>query len=180
MERQSIIETLKKILALREQGVDGEAAAAEALLQRMCNKYGISVDELLERDKTVQVCFKGVSDPHIRRLLFGCYYKVTNKSSLSYYKYGRAIIIELSPAEAIDLQELFSVMKKAFLKERKKQMSDLLDAFRLSNGLFSQGDGDSQSEQSLSPDELERLRRIAHLSMTIRPTAVPRRMIQNT
>ena len=46
MKRETIIERLRKIKALSEEGVGGERAAAEQLLASMMKQYGISPDEL--------------------------------------------------------------------------------------------------------------------------------------
>ena len=43
-----IIDKLRKILALRDAGHMGEAGAAEAALNRLCQKYGISIDEIMD------------------------------------------------------------------------------------------------------------------------------------
>lgn len=76
-----IIDKLRKILALRDAGHMGEAGAAEAALNRLCKKYGISMDEIMDAgEKKKRVYFKGVSDNSVKNILFACYFKVTKQT----------------------------------------------------------------------------------------------------
>ena len=49
MDRQQVIAKIKSMLAL-QQGTDfdGEASAAAAMIDKLCKKYGITVDEATE------------------------------------------------------------------------------------------------------------------------------------
>ena len=53
MDRQyeSIKEKLKKLLALAERGVQGEAVNARRLFEKLCKKYGVSIEELLDENQ---------------------------------------------------------------------------------------------------------------------------------
>ena len=49
MERQQVIAKIKSMLALQEgTDFDGEASAAAAMIDKLCKKYGITVDEATE------------------------------------------------------------------------------------------------------------------------------------
>lgn len=172
-----IKDKLRKILELRDRGFGGEAAAAEAALIRMCEKYGISIDKVLEDEKKL-VFFDGVSNKLARDILFACYFKVTNTAKVSYQQKGRGVIgFELTPAEAIDLTELFGCMKKAYARAAKQAAEDFKEAFIVKNRLYSTGACEEDASQ-LSPEEIQRLRRILAISLTIEPTMVPRKMIE--
>lgn len=45
---ESIKNKLKKLLALAEQGVQGEADNARRLLEKLCKEYSVSIEELLQ------------------------------------------------------------------------------------------------------------------------------------
>lgn len=174
---QRIIEKIKKILELRDRGLEGEAKAAEELLKKICLKHGISLDEVIHDDKKVRIGFHKVSDPNIRSLLLACYYMVTNETRVRYYYRGRGYIcFEVSPSQAIDLQEIFPVMKKAFQRQMKRTMSDYLYAFIIKNGLFSRGN-DDPVDISLSQEEKEKALRIAGIMSGMERTPIPRKMI---
>lgn len=48
---ESIKSKLKKLLALAEGGVGGEAHNARILLEKLCDEYGISLEDLLDTEK---------------------------------------------------------------------------------------------------------------------------------
>ena len=52
-EYESIKNKLKKLLALAERGVQGEAENARRLLEKLCMEYGVSMDELLDALKAL-------------------------------------------------------------------------------------------------------------------------------
>lgn len=174
-----IIDKLRKILALRDAGHKGEAIAAEAALSRLCLKYGISIDEIMDAgEKKKRVYFKGVSDNHVKNILFACYFKVTNQPRVSYHLAGRGcIIFELTPWQEVELKELFNCMQKAYKKAVKQTIEDFNEAFIITNHLYSDA-ASEPSDKPLSPEEMARIRRIFNISMTIDPTPIPRKMIE--
>ena len=174
-----IIDKLRKILALRDAGHMGEASAAEAALNRLCQKYGISIDEIMDSgEKKKRVYFKGVSDSHVKNILFACYFKVTNQQRVSYYEAGRGCIaFELTPWQEVELKELFNCMQKAYKKAVKQTIEDFNEAFIITNHLYSDA-ASEPSDKPLSPEEMARIRRIFNISMTIDPTPIPRKMIE--
>ena len=48
---ESIKNKLKKLLALAERGVQGEAENARKLLEKLCKEYGVSMEELLDENQ---------------------------------------------------------------------------------------------------------------------------------
>ena len=50
-EYESIKNKLKKLLALAERGMQGEAENARRLLEKLCKEYGVSMDELLDENQ---------------------------------------------------------------------------------------------------------------------------------
>lgn len=174
-----IIDKLRKILALRDAGHMGEASAAEAALSRLCQKYNISIDEIMDAgEKKKRVYFKGMSDNHVKNILFACYFRVTNQPKASYYNHGRGCIsFELTPCEEVELKELFDCMRKAYNKAVKQMIKDFNEAFIIRNHLYSDTDTEP-SDKSLSPEEMARILRIFSISMTIEPTPIPRKMIE--
>ena len=46
---ESIKNKLKKLLALAERGVQGEADNARKLLEKLCKEYGVSMEESVEK-----------------------------------------------------------------------------------------------------------------------------------
>lgn len=50
-EYESIKNKLKKLLALAERGMQGEAENARRLLEKLCKEYGVSMDEYWMKTK---------------------------------------------------------------------------------------------------------------------------------
>lgn len=48
---ESIKSKLKKLLALAERGVEGEAHNARILLEKLCRQHGVSLEEIINTDK---------------------------------------------------------------------------------------------------------------------------------
>ena len=54
---ESIKNKLKKLLALAEKGVQGEADNARRLLEKLCKEYSVSIEELLDENQLKRYCF---------------------------------------------------------------------------------------------------------------------------
>lgn len=176
---ESIINKLRKVLAIRDAGLMGEASAAEAALNRLCDKYGIAIDEIIASgEEKKRVYFKGLSDNLVKNILFACYFKVTNQQRVSYHKAGRGcIVFELTTCQEVELKELFDCMRKAYNKAVKQTIKDFNDAFIIRNHLYSDA-ATEPCDKPLSPEEMHRILRIFNISMTIEPTPIPRKMIE--
>ena len=48
---ESIKSKLRKLQALAEQGYKGEAEAAKKLLDKLCEQYGVSLEDVLDQEK---------------------------------------------------------------------------------------------------------------------------------
>ena len=111
---------LKKIRALAEHGVGGEAENAEKLLARMMKKYGISEAELDE-----ETCVRHNFTYHggeEKKILKQVVYKVTGGYTyeLVYTASGRKVRTQLgadcTPAEKVEIEYLFDFSKRLWEK----------------------------------------------------------------
>lgn len=112
---------LKKIRALAEHGVGGEAENAEKLLARMMKKYGISEAELDEETRVRHdFTYHGGEEKKILRQVV---YKVTGGYAyeLVYTASGRKVRTQLgadcTPAEKVEIEYLFDFYKRLWEKE---------------------------------------------------------------
>lgn len=113
---------LKKIRALAEHGVGGEAENAEKLLARMMKKYGISEAELDEETRVRHdFTYHGGEE---KKILKQVVYKVTGGYTyeLVYTASGRKVRTQLgadcTPAEKVEIEYLFDFYKKALGKRK--------------------------------------------------------------
>ena len=74
---ESIKDRLRKIQALAEGGYAGEAEAAKRILENLCRQHGVSMDDILDKEKISRYRFNvGRSKIYIR-LFVQCYANVT-------------------------------------------------------------------------------------------------------
>lgn len=139
---------LKKIKALAERGVGGEAENAEAILARLMKKYGIEEDELDE-----QIRRRHDFEYHGKeqeKLLRQVVYKVTGgyAYSLRYTESGRKVKTQLgadcTPAEKVEIEFLFDFYARLWERERDA----FLAAFIQKHRLFSMREGAPTKEIS--------------------------------
>ena len=151
MEYEKIIDKLKKLQALAERGEKGEALAAKRVLDELCEKNGIKLEDLFEEKKELIP----YNDPQAKKILFQCYCKVTNLTEISYYKYRKTNIVsfELTKSQEIDLRGMFEFYFEQFKKERKKQLEILTKAFISKHDIYS--DSAEASHEELTPQKLQ-------------------------
>ena len=117
---------LKKIRALAEHGVGGEAENAEKLLARMMKKYGISV----RHDFT----YHGGEE---KKILKQVVYKVTGGYTyeLVYTASGRKVRTQLgadcTPAEKVEIEYLFDFYKRLWEKEKDAFLAAYIQKHRI-------------------------------------------------
>lgn len=126
---------LKKIKALAERGVGGEAENAEAILARLMKKYGICEDELdEERRSRHDFEFHGKEE---KRILRQVVYKVTGGYAyeLVYCESGRKVKTKLgadcTPAEKVEIEFLFDFYKNLWEREKEAFLSAYIQKHRL-------------------------------------------------
>lgn len=126
---------LKKIKALAERGVGGEAENAEAILARLMKKYDIREDEFdEERRSRHDFEFHGKDEKKILRQVV---YKVTGGYAyeLVYNASGRKVKTKLgadcTPAEKVEIEFLFDFYKNLWEREKDAFLSAYIQKHRL-------------------------------------------------
>ncbi|MBQ8724997.1 MAG: hypothetical protein IJY74_04915 [Oscillospiraceae bacterium] len=141
---------LKKLHALVERGVAGEREAAEAALERLSKKYGISIDELdAELICDFEFEFHGKEE---KKLLNQIAWKVTNNRfccyDMRYSESGRKcrthMSIQCTEAQKLEIEFLFDFYKRIW--EQEKLM--LYMAFIHKHDIFGDPDGNQSSTHS--------------------------------
>lgn len=150
---ETIRARLLKIQKLADQGLAGEAAAAAAALQKLCQKHGITLDEISRPTrKDYSFAFK---NPWERRVLAQCAFFVCQRPEgdpLMGIKRPGRFVFELSEAEYIDLVDCYAHYRKAWAEH----MEEVFEAFLCKHRLF----GPSKSktnDEPMDPLKLERL-----------------------
>ena len=126
---------LKKIRALAERGVGGEADNAEEILRRLMEKYGVSEDELDEEERRRHDCeYHGKEQ---EKLLRQVVYKVTGgyAYNLVYRASGRKVKTRLgadcTAAEKVEIEFLFDFYTRLWERERDAFLSAFIQKHRI-------------------------------------------------
>lgn len=169
MNNEKVIDKIKKLQALVEGGVEGEALAAKRALDALCKKYDVDIEDLFTEKKEWREFKLPYNDKAARKLLFQLYGYVTNKTKFSYKKnrYGNIISFELTTREFVDLNNMLEFYLKEWKKELKQHCNDLFSAFINKNNLFANSIPDDDKEKKITPEEFERILRVSNLMSTM-------------
>lgn len=151
IDRLKIIDKLKKIAELADRGIGGERSNAKAILQRLLDKYKLTLDDLMAEStgKKSRYCFT-FRDKRERSVLFQCFCKVVNTSNIVYYQVRwNKIAFELTPIQSLELNHMYRHFKILWRKEIKA----LEAAFIIKHDLHSNND-DHKSGVKLSDEEV--------------------------
>ena len=126
---------LKKIRALAERGVGGEADNAEEILRRIMEKYGVSEDELDEVERRRHDFeYHGKEQETLLRQVV---YKVTGgyAYNLVYRASGRRVKTRLgadcTAAEKVEIEFLFDFYTRLWERERAAFLSAFIQKHRI-------------------------------------------------
>lgn len=126
---------LKKIRALAERGVGGEADNAEEILRRLMEKYGVSEDELDEEERRRHDFeYHGKEQETLLRQVV---YKVTGgyAYNLVYRASGRKVKTRLgadcTAAEKVEIEFLFDFYTRLWERERDAFLSAFIQKHRI-------------------------------------------------
>ena len=126
---------LKKIRALAERGVGGEADNAEEILRRLMEKYGVSEDELDEEERRRHdLEYHGKEQ---EKLLRQVVFKVTGgyAYNLVYNATGRKVKTKLgadcTAAEKVEIEFLFDFYTRLWARERAAFLSAFIQKHRI-------------------------------------------------
>ena len=163
-EYESVKVKLKKLLALAERGVQGEAVNARRLLEKLCKEYGISIEELLDENKKELHIFDVGKDKTYKDLFSQCYFSIVNENSMSYKSVSRSkIAIELTEMQYAELVSLYEWHKANFIKDLEDFKENILLAYCRKHSLYSKKESDDDKSSELSPEDIERLWKIMRL-----------------
>ena len=165
-EYESIKNKLKKLLALAERGVQGEAENARRLLEKLCKEYGVSIEELLDENQVKIYRFDIGRNAIYKDLFTQCYCKVCQKTSLSFWRASRSQIeVEMTALQYAELMSLFEWHKANFNKDLGDMKQNILLAYCRKHHLYS--DVKPDNDRELTADERERLIKIMFMQESL-------------
>lgn len=165
---ESIKNKLKKLLALAERGVQGEAENARRLLEKLCKEYGVSIEELLDENQVKYYRFDIGRNAINKDLFTQCFCKVAQKNSLSYRQVSRSqIAVEMTALQYAELVSLFEWHKANFNKDFEDMKKNILLAYCRKHHLYSDVKPDKDNDIKLTEDERKRLLKILFMQESL-------------
>ena len=106
---ESLKAKLRKLAALAERGVGGEAENARRLMEQFCREHGVSIDEILNVEERKQYRFEIGRHKIDMKIFMQCYSRVIGEKSMSYYRESRsAISVEMTAYQYAEISSLFN------------------------------------------------------------------------
>ena len=119
-----ILLKIRKLKALAERGVGGEATNAKILLSALCEKYGIDESKLDEEEKQWYEFEMRTSVQKLFLQLYVSVYGTTERylKEVELWKRGRKKIVKckFTRAEYIEFSQMWEWHRKNYLAERKR------------------------------------------------------------
>lgn len=144
---------LCKLKTLAERGSPGEKEAAQFLLEKLCKKYDVSMDELSNIDDKTIRWFRYRQGDHFRKLLAQCIYKTLGGTDYSTYRrrnkhekkrYSNEIGANCTAAEAIEIELDYTF----FSNNLEREIDRLTSMFIQKNDMFPKNVKTDDSEPS--------------------------------
>lgn len=169
---ESIKSKLRKLQALAEKGYKGEAEAAKRLLDKLCEQYGVSLEDVLDQEKKNRYRFEIGKGKMWLDLFMQCYANVTGNRELRYIRETNSIIrgVELTAYQFAEISNLFLWHKSNLKKDIEQTQRLVFEAYIQKHRIFRDRSNDpenAQAEQRSRPINLSRLRAIVAMMGTL-------------
>lgn len=171
---ESLKSRLMKMYRLAESGDTHEAHTARLAIERICQQYGISIDDVLSEcnERTWHEFNIGRSSIMLN-LMVQCHGVVTGEKRMNYRQSPRSATIEvrLTAFEYAELKSMFEWHKANFKAEREKIVGTLYDAYIHKHNLFrTKSEDEQEDELELTPEMFERIRKILYMKQALSDT----------
>lgn len=127
---ENLIERLRKIEALADRGTNGERENARRMLSDLCEKYGVTLEQLTEETKALY-SFSARGDFE-RKLFFQVAAHVLQSRKIRNRKTKTGILAELTLPQSIAIRECWDHYRSAW----HDQLGDFFVAFVHKNNVF--------------------------------------------
>lgn len=177
MKATTPIERMKKILALARRGVGGEKTTAEAMLNKLLDKYGMTITDLEGGDQVaVRREFKYTTEYDRRLVRQIAAFVLGTRSFTSWKRAGKKIMLfELTSLQYAEVDIRYTAYRGQLRKELAKASDRVYSAFIHTNDL---GVDRSDDDEQPTDMDLAELEAILGLMSTMRPIPIHRQIEQ--
>lgn len=164
---------LIKLSKLAESGDTYEPRNARLKIEQICSQYGISINDVLADEQEAKWYEFEIGRSKIMLSLFAqCHGVITGKKQMEYRKVPRSSKIDvcLTAFEYVELKSMFDWHQSNYKVELQKVEDDLFQAYIHKHNLFrakSGEDNEDNEEAELTPEMLERIKRILQMKQTL-------------
>lgn len=142
-----MIDKLQKLYNLAQRGVGGEKDNAEALLQKLLNKYNLTLADITEDSKSIRtVKYYSIQE---QSLIAQLLWKLFDIQRIEYIPKEKTIVMELTDVQWIELSEHLKFYIPLFREERKALMQQVLHAFFIKHNIFGENAASNSNEISM-------------------------------
>lgn len=169
---ESLRSKLIKLSRFSDSGDTNETRNARFAIERLCSQYGVSVEEITSEVQESRWYEFDIGRSKFMLSLFAqCHGYITGKSSFEYLKVPRSsrIKAKLTAIEYAELKSMFDWHQANYKAELQKMEDTLFDAYIHKHNLFSShsDNGGEKEEVELTPEMLERIKRIIHMKQIL-------------
>lgn len=146
-----IKETLKKLAVLAERGEENERQTALGLLQRLLQKYNLSIPDLINTDLKERE-FNFTSRDNLT-ILSQCIWSINPDAQVSFDSGKNKVYVKLKSSDYIEIIEKFLYYYPLYEKEKMK----LMLAFICKHGLTTSANQCANNENNMSTEEVKQV-----------------------
>lgn len=164
---ESLKDKIKNLQALADRGYNGEAENARRLIEKLCNQYGVTLEQVLCENEVKQYDFEFGRNKVFLTLFCHCHAKITGKSQMKYWNKTRSIIsVELTALQFADLKGLYEWHKANFKHDIEILKQNILEAYLNKHDLFSE-ESSNEDPEPLTEERLEHIWQILNLTKSL-------------
>lgn len=150
---ESLKKKLRKLQALAEQGCRGEAENARRAIERICEQYGLRLEDVLDIDTKHRYTFEIGRAKEMMNLFIRCLSAVCDTTDMGYWKPTRSSIkVELTALQYAEVASLFDWHKANYNRELEEFKNSFMSAYIGKHNLF--------FDEELTEEDIERIRRV--------------------
>lgn len=145
---ESIKNKLRKLQALAERGYKGEAENAKRVLEKLCKEYGVTLDDILDREKVSRYRFNIGRAKIWLDLFMQCFANVTGQKELRYNQATNSeIIVSLTAYDYAEIANLFYWHKSNLKKDIEQSQRLVFEAYVQKHRIFRDCSSDTEDEE---------------------------------
>lgn len=160
---ESLVSRILKLQKLVEQGEAGEAANARAAIETIVNRYGLSLDEILQDEgkKNYYWTLKTAREKHLWRQCLGT---VLNTWNPRIGEKGNMVVAELTKLQYAEFKDMFDFHRSNMEHEYKEMISTFESAYFGKHNIFPV---DGVEEHTDNKMDRAKLLRIIHMQQAM-------------